>query len=574
MVRSAMTREEIDALQPTYHGMTWRHNGPLCHAAGLTRCGLGCDDWLLPERTLGWDVIRWVGEYLLDEEGQRFRLTAEQRRFLLWWFAVDDAGRFIYRTGVLQRLKGWGKDPVGAILCLVEFVGPARFARWATEEDAKQNPRLRPGQDAIGRQMPAAWVQIAAVSREQTKNTMTLLPVMMSKRLNQDYGVKPGNELIRADRGRRRIEAVTSNPRTLEGGRSTFVLLNETHHWIKGNNGHAMYETIDGNTTKKDSRYLAITNAYLSGEDSVAERMRLAYEDICDGLAPDVGLYYDSIEADARTPLTMDGLEIALPKIRGDAVWLRIDTIIKSIQNKTLSTSRSRRMWLNQIEADEDAVYRTEDLKAIERADAELKVGDEVVLGFDGGRTDDSTALVAIRLSDACAFLLAVWERPARWPEDEPWVVPHERVDSEVHDTFRLYKVKAFYADVSYWESYISLWNKAYGQGLSRKASPDNPIGWDMRSQKRNTLAHERLMDAIARQNIHFDGDATLRRHACNARRRTNSHGVSFGKESAKSQRKVDAYAAWMLAHEAMCDLRNMTTKQEERSRSTEMWAY
>ena len=569
-----MTREQIDALNPTYHGQTWRHNGPLCNAAGFAKCGLGCDDWLIPQRTLGWDIIRWVGEYLLDEEGGRFRLTAEQRRFLLWWYAVDESGRFTYRTGVLQRLKGWGKDPLGAVMCLVEFVGPARFHRWATAEDAKRNPRLRPGMDAIGKQTPAAWVQVAAVSREQTKNTMTLLPSLMSQRLIQDYGIKEGAELIRADRGRRRLEAVTSSYRALEGGRSTFVLLNETHHWIKGNNGHLMYETVDGNTTKKDSRYLAITNAYLPGEDSVAERMRQAYDDICDGLAPDVGFYYDSIEAHPKTPLTVDGLEVTLPKIRGDAVWLRIDAIIKSIQNSTISASRSRRMWLNQIVADEDSVYKIEQLQAIERPGAELKVGAEIVLGFDGGKTNDSTALVAIELSTGCAFLLAIWEKPAEWPKDQAWEVPHERVDSEVHAAFKVYKVKAFYADVAYWESYISLWNKHYGAGLVRKAGPDNPIGWDMRaSEKRNTLAHERLMDAIIKGNICFDGDATLRRHAYNARRRYNSHGISFGKEDAKSPRKVDAYAAWMLAHEAMCDIRNMTKKQEP-ERSTEMWAF
>ena len=36
---------------------------------------------------------------------------------------------------------------------------------------------------------------------------------------------------------------------------------------IAGNGGHKMYETIDGNATKMNSRYLAITNAYLPGED-------------------------------------------------------------------------------------------------------------------------------------------------------------------------------------------------------------------------------------------------------------------------------------------------------------------
>jgi hypothetical protein len=35
------------------------------------------------------------------------------------------SGRFVYRKGVLQRMKGWGKDPLLAVICLVELVGPS-----------------------------------------------------------------------------------------------------------------------------------------------------------------------------------------------------------------------------------------------------------------------------------------------------------------------------------------------------------------------------------------------------------------------------------------------------------------
>src|SRR5690606_165704 len=117
--------------------------------------------------------------------------------------------------------------------------------------------------EPVGVSHPRAWVQVAAVSRDQTKNTMTMLPGLMSDKLIATYGIKAGAELIRADGGKKRLEAVTSNYRSLEGARSTFVVLNETQHWISGNGGHKMYETIDGNATKRNARYLAITNAYL-----------------------------------------------------------------------------------------------------------------------------------------------------------------------------------------------------------------------------------------------------------------------------------------------------------------------
>ncbi|WIM95779.1 terminase [Actinoplanes oblitus] len=477
-------------------------------------------------------------------------------RFILWWYAVGHRGRFIYRKGVLQRLKGWGKDPLVAVMCLIELVGPSRFIHF----DPKTG-------DPVGAPHPQAWVQVAAVSREQTRNTMTLFPSLMSKHFIATYGIKAGAELIRANGGRQRLEAVTSSYRALEGGRSTFVVLNETHHWIRGNNGHQMYETIDGNATKKDSRYLAITNAYLPGEDSVGERMREAFDKIREGRALDVGFLYDSVEAHPKTPLTPEALRIVIPKIRGDAVWLRVDTIIQSVLDITLSPARSRRMWLNQIVADEDALFGPENWVPLYVEGATLKPGDEIVMGFDGGKSDDSTGIVAIRTSDRVAFVLGLWERPDG-PAGDGWEVDRSAVDSAVHDAFRVFNVQGFYADVALWESFIEDWAATYGEGLTVKAEGRNAIAWDMRqSLQRVTRAHERLMRSIFDGKLGHDGDLALRRHVLNAHRRVNNYGISFGKAGGReSPRKVDLYAALMLAHEALYDLRTRGKKTRART--------
>ncbi|MEV5136257.1 terminase [Streptomyces syringium] len=323
-----------------------------------------------------------------------------------------------------------------------------------------------------------------------------------------------------------------------------------------GNNGDKMYATIDGNATKRDSRYLAITNAYLPGEDSVAEQMREAYEKILDGRAADIGYMYDSIEAHPATPLTPEAIRIVLPKIRGDATWLRVETILQSILDTTIAPSRSRRMWLNQIVASEDAVYSPADWDVLRDDSKVLQPGDEIVLGFDGGLRDDATALCALRVSDGYACLLGLWEKPDG-PAGKDWQVPRDLVDSTVHEAFSTFAVQGFYADVALWESYISEWSATYGEGLAVKAPGKDSIGWDMRtSLKASTMAHERLVRSILDRKLVHDGDRKLRRHVLNARRRTNNYGLSFGKESRESPRKVDAYAALMLAHEALFDLR------------------
>jgi len=66
--------------------------------------------WHLPEKTLGWDLLDWFSKYVKSpsgEDDEPFIPTDEQARFLLWWYAVDENGRYVYRNGVLRRMKGW-----------------------------------------------------------------------------------------------------------------------------------------------------------------------------------------------------------------------------------------------------------------------------------------------------------------------------------------------------------------------------------------------------------------------------------------------------------------------------------
>jgi len=187
------------AWQPVRIGPTWQTDGR---------------HWLLPEHTLGWGFLAWCGRWLQESRGVGWRFTLEQARFLLWWYAVQPSGRFLYRDGVFQRLKGHGKDPLGACLSAGEMLGPVRVVDW---------DRGQP----VGGDVAAAWVQTAAVSLKQTKNTMRLFPALFSAEAKLRYGIQIGREQVHALGDERFMEAVTSSPTTLEGARSSFVLMNE-----------------------------------------------------------------------------------------------------------------------------------------------------------------------------------------------------------------------------------------------------------------------------------------------------------------------------------------------------------
>lgn len=119
----------LDSLEHTYIGPTWSR-GPL-------------GNFLIPERALGWHIAAWCTKYLNGLDGGRWKFTNEQFRFILWWYAVDENGRFAYRKGVLQRLKGWGKGPLAAVMCIIEFVGPSQFSHWGGDGQPVGKPHPR-----------------------------------------------------------------------------------------------------------------------------------------------------------------------------------------------------------------------------------------------------------------------------------------------------------------------------------------------------------------------------------------------------------------------------------------------
>ena len=544
MTSQAAEEQVPDVVEPFTLGPTWKR-GP-------------DGRFLLPEYTLGWHCLAWTKMYLQHYVGRPWQYTPEQARLTLWWYALDPGtGRFLWRDGVIQRLKGHGKDPLGASWSGFEFVGPCRpSGRVADEGNEWGIPEGQP----LGTQHPAAWVQIAAVSQDQTRSTMTLFPGMFSKRAIAEYRIDLGKEIIYADKGRARIEAVTSSPRAMEGGRPTFVLLNETHHWVDSNQGHEMAAVIERNSTKSAdgmSRTLALTNAYEPGEDSVAERTREAFESVEAGRVADVGLFYDSLEAPAEAKLTEAWIEPTLRAVRGDSTWLDIERLKASILDVRNPPSRSRRFWFNQITAAEDAYLAPFEWDACPHEGIQLQPGDDLALFFDGSKSDDATGLVGCRMSDGHLQTFGVWQRPAIWPVDTPWRGPRDQVDGVVDSVCATYKPLAFFADPGagyddadgerYWDGFVDSWAQRYGKRLKVKAvvsgHGQHAVMWDMGERRRQqtfTEAVDRFYRDVLERQLTHDGHKVLRQHVANARRRTNAWGYTIGKEHRESARKVD----------------------------------
>lgn len=495
-------------------------------------------------KSLGFDVIDWCEGYLAqpdgDLAGEPLRFTTEQKRFILRWFAVDDQGRWLYRRAQLVRPKGWGKSPLVAALGCAALGGPVVFDGF----DADGDP--------VGRPHPSPWVQLAGVSEDQTVNTMSLVLAMLRERNAADAipGLDLGLTRIYTSRGR--LEPVTASAPSREGQRLTEAILDETQHWNASNGGHRLAETIRRNLGKMGGRSVETTNAWRPGEDSVAERTAEYAAKIVQGLTRDQGLLTDHTQAPLDTDLRDEkSLLRGLRVVYGDATWIDLDRIVSEVYDPATHPADARRFYLNQVVAAEDAWVVPQAWDALADATLTLHDGDEITLGFDGSRTDDSTCLVACRVEDGALFLLHAQEAPGD-ARKQGWEVDRERVDDAVRLAFDRYTVASMFSDVHPWESYVDAWSRDYGAGLRVKASERSAVGFDMRSNlMRFTRAAEAFAAAVEDGNLTHDGDAVLRAHVHNARRRPNRFGVGFGKEHRESSRKVDAAVAAVLARAA-----------------------
>lgn len=535
--------------EPVKIGPTWQHDGMR---------------WDLPERTLGWGLLAWTGMWLRGRSGP-WTYTAEQARFLLHFYAVDESGAFVHHSGVLQRLKGWGKDPFAGTLIPASMVGPVVFDRWVDEEP-------------VGRDEPDAWVQVVAVSQEQTKNTMKLLPALIPAETREHYGFQVGRTNVHALGDTRFAEAVTSSPLALEGGRGKLIIRNETQNWNASNGGHDMAGVIEGNAAKAEkgapARVLDICNAHRPGEDSVGERVRDAWESTqgdqdADDAADrprfmDFGLLYDSLEAPPEAPLTAEAAPEVIEAVRGDSVWLDAKgRILKSILNPANPPSESRRKWYNQVTATADAWTTPQAWDLLRREDVPLEPGEQITLFFDGSKSDDATALVGCRVLDGHVVTLGMWQRPPG-ERGKEWTAPRAAVDARVREVHAQYRVVGFFADPShtlddesrerYWDALIDGWHRDFGKRYAVQAvagQRGHAVMWDMTSPQRAaefTAAVELTLEEIEGQAFTHDGDARMRLHVGNARRAPGRYGVTIMKPHRESPKKIDLAVAMVGA--------------------------
>lgn len=463
------------------------------------------DGWRGPNEpgefpTLGYLVADFIEAYCAipdgDHRGEAYLLTDEMVKFLLWFYRVDEvSGRFFFpRGGQLTRPQKWGKGPFASAIVCAEAQGPVLFDGW----DAAGEP--------VGRPWSTPWIQVTAVSEDQTANVWRALQPMIELGSIaadiEDTGLTrinlPGGGLI---------EPVTASGTSRLGQRITFAPQDEPHSWLLRNGGRRLADTQRRNLAGMGGRFLETTNAWDPAQNSVAQQTH-------EGAAG--GVYLDKSEAGPGSIRNKRERRRMLRKVYGDSHWVDLDRISAEVDAliDQGDPAQAERYYLNRISAEEGAAFDLVEWNGRARPLRVIPDGELIVIGVDGARYRDALAIVATDVVLGFQWPLGIWERPEDAADD--YEHPADKIDGVMVDAFERFDVWRAYVDPQHIEHLTGVWAGRWNKGQA--AEKQRVVAWWTNRPKPMAYAVRNYRESI-KDDLTHDGDPTFTRHIGNARR-------------------------------------------------------
>jgi hypothetical protein len=512
--------------------------------------------------SLGYGLIDFIQDFMVhgpgDIQGEPIDLNSdgEMSDFIIEMYRLDPVtGRRMYDEGVLSRAKGRAKSEIAGFIAVCEAYGDARFSHW----DEFGQP--------VGRKVVSPLIKCMATEESQAGNTFENVAYIV------EHGKQHFPEIYGGSTGVRQyqsataiylpqggeIRACTSGSASKDGGKETFAVADETHLYVL-KELKQMYSTVSRNLSKrKDSEpwMMQTSTAYRPGEASVFEDTLTMWRK--KELSPNV--YVDHREAKGRIDIKdHDHTMKQLLYTYGDSSgWQDMERKWRDMNDVRICPDEetAARYYLNRPLSSQDAwipvaVIERQDVTAPREPDSELvvpdgtlKPGEAIALGFDGSLNDDSTVLIASRMSDGFLFPINIWSKPlgaaGMW-----WEVPRADVVATIKETFARYTVSRMYADPHEWRTDID--------DLAESLGDETVIPWATSRFVPMSAALDRLHIDLKTSQVWHSGDPRFMEHFRNAYVARRGPHRLVRKESPNSERKIDSVVGAALAYEARAD--------------------
>jgi phage terminase large subunit-like protein len=484
--------------------------------------------------TLGPVVCDWTEAMLVRGEGDAFgqpiRWEDWERDLFYRIYEYHPATlKRIVRRVLIVLPKGSGKTEKAAAIGHVELCGPSM---------------MTPGGPAL---RPSPNIPVAAASFEQADRLFGAMRTMATEGPLKPYVEVFDTEILLKD-GPGRAFRVAAVAGTNDGGLPTCFLADELHEWV--GRKERVHLVVGNSLTKRaEGLEINITTPDDADPDSLLGRLVAYGEKVASGEVHDPSflfVHYSAPQCNLNDPQEIrQATRRATP-----GSWMDVERIVARYEVDRIPAHEYERYHLARFVRG-GGYWLPEGAWEARARPREVAEGTEVVLGFDGSYSGDSTALVGCTL-DGYVFVVDAWERPDNAPDD--WIIPREVVKARVKQSMGRWKVVELACDPPGWDAEIDDWEDTYGEVVYR-----------FFTNKRSEMATacSRFYTAVVFGELTHDGDPRLARHLRNAVPKETAAGVILTKDAKASPRKIDIAVAAVVAHDRAASRREGTEEAE-----------
>ena len=178
------------------------------------------------------------------------------------------------------------------------------------------------------------------------------------------------------------------------------------------------------------------------------------------------------------------------------------------------------------------------------RAEVDVPLDADIVLGVDGSFSGDATVIVAVTVPKSKddkphVWLVKAWEKQPTDQDD--WRVDTLEVEQTLIAFCQKYsRVKEIAFDPFRWQRTMAV--------LQDLGLPI--VEWPSTSVRRMIPATQKVFDSVTEGTLTHDGNPVLARHLDNCMLKIDNMGARIVKESRNSSRRIDAAVAFVIAYD------------------------